>query len=111
MVKVIPPRLVQPYLTGQRLVIAGYVYRASDCSFDAPSDYHKSLGLGYEGSEFAADAPELFGPVPRPVARSARFQSSSRCLCPSPSGRRWAGLRSAPRSSSAGMTGKCGCVR
>ena len=60
MVKVIPPRLVQPYLTGQRLVIAGYVYRASDCSFDAPSDYHKSLALGYEGSEFAAGAPELF---------------------------------------------------
>jgi hypothetical protein len=60
MVKVIPPRLVEPYLTGQRLVIAGYVYRASDCSFDSPSDYHKSLALGYEGSEFAADMPELF---------------------------------------------------
>jgi len=60
MVKVIPPRLVQPYLTGQRLVIAGYVYRASDCSFDTPSDYYKSLALGYEGSEFAADMPELF---------------------------------------------------
>jgi len=41
-------------------VIAGYVYRASDCSFDSPSDYHKSLALGYEGSEFAADMPELF---------------------------------------------------
>src|SRR6185437_12859566 len=60
MVKVIPPRLVQPYLTGQRLVIAGYVYRAGDCSFDTPSDYYKSLALGYEGSEFAADMPELF---------------------------------------------------
>ena len=60
MVKVIPPRLVQPYLTGQRLVIAGYVHRASDCSFDTPSDYYKSLALGYEGSEFAADMPELF---------------------------------------------------
>ncbi|HEY6870868.1 MAG TPA: hypothetical protein VI199_14030, partial [Novosphingobium sp.] len=60
MVKVIPPRLVQPYLTGQRLVIAGYVYRAGDCSFDTPTDYYKSLALGYEGSEFAADMPELF---------------------------------------------------
>ena len=60
MVKVIPPRLVQPYLTGQRLVIAGYVYRAGDCCFVTPTDYYKSLALGYEGSEFAADMPELF---------------------------------------------------
>jgi len=60
MVKVIPPRLVEPYLTGQRLVIAGYVYRAGDCSFSTPSEYYKSLALGYEGSEFSADMPELF---------------------------------------------------
>ena len=60
MVKVIPPRLVEPYLTGQRLVIAGYVYRASDCSFGTPSGYYQSLALGYAGSEFAADMAELF---------------------------------------------------
>jgi len=60
MVKVIPPRLVEPYLTGQRLVIAGYVYRAGDCSFHSPSDYYLSLGLGYEGSGFSADMPDLF---------------------------------------------------
>ena len=60
MVKVIPPRLVEPYLTGQRLVIAGYVYRASDCSFHTPSDYYQSLALGYAGSEFSAEMPELF---------------------------------------------------
>ena len=60
MVKVIPPRLVEPYLTGQRLVIAGYVYRAGDCSFSTPSEYYKSLALGFEGSEFSADMPELF---------------------------------------------------
>jgi hypothetical protein len=60
MVKVIPTRLVQPYLSGQRLVIAGFVYRASDCSFGTPSDYYTSLALGYEGSEFSADMPELF---------------------------------------------------
>jgi len=59
-VKVIPPRLVEPYLTGQRSVIAGYVYRAQDCSFRTPADYYRSLALGYEGSEFAADMPELF---------------------------------------------------
>ena len=60
MVKVVPPRLVEPYLTGQRSVIAGYVYRASDCSFLTPADYYQSLALGYEGSEFSANMPELF---------------------------------------------------
>lgn len=60
MVKAIPPRLVEPYLTGQRLVIAGYVHRAMDCGFSGPSDYFYALGLGYQGSEFTPDAPELF---------------------------------------------------
>jgi hypothetical protein len=60
MVKVLPPRLVEPYLTGQRSVIAGYVYRASDCSFRTPADYYQALALGYEGSEFSADMAELF---------------------------------------------------
>jgi hypothetical protein len=60
MVKVIPPRLVEPYLTGQRSVIAGYVYRVSDCTFQTPADYHRALALGYEGSEFSADMAELF---------------------------------------------------
>jgi hypothetical protein len=59
-VKVIPPRLVEPYLTGQRSVIAGYVYRAQDCSCRTPADYYQSLALGYQGSEFTADMPELF---------------------------------------------------
>jgi hypothetical protein len=60
MVKVIPPRLVEPYLAGQRSVIAGYVYRVSDCTFQTPSDYFRALALGYEGSEFSADMAELF---------------------------------------------------
>src|SRR5207253_2663631 len=60
MVKVIPPRLVEPYLTGQRSVIAGYVYRVSDCTFQTPADYYQALALGYEGSEFSADMAELF---------------------------------------------------
>jgi hypothetical protein len=60
MVKVIPPRLVEPYLTGQRSVIAGYLYRAADCTCRTPADYYKSLALGYEGSEFTADMPELY---------------------------------------------------
>jgi hypothetical protein len=60
MVKVIPPRLVEPYLTGQRLVIAGYVYRADDCLFHAPADYYHALALGYDGSEFSPGMAELF---------------------------------------------------
>ena len=59
-VKVIPPRLVEPYLTGQRSVIAGYLYRAGDCLFATPGDYYRSLALGYPGSEFAAGLTELF---------------------------------------------------
>lgn len=61
MVKVIPPRLVEPYLTGQRSVIAGYLYRAQDCSgFRTPAEFCKALGLAYEGSDFSPDMPELF---------------------------------------------------
>jgi hypothetical protein len=59
-VKVIPPRLVEPYLSGQRAVIAGYLYRAQDCSCRTPADYYLALALGYEGSEFAAEMPELY---------------------------------------------------
>jgi hypothetical protein len=59
-VKVIPPRLVEPYLTGQRSVIAGFVYRAEDCICRTPADYYESLALGYEGSEFSPDMPELY---------------------------------------------------
>ena len=58
--KVIPPRLVDPYLNGQRSVVAGYVYRAQDCLCRTPVDYYQALALGYEGSEFAPDMPELF---------------------------------------------------
>jgi len=60
MVKVIPPRLIEPYLTGQRSVIAGYLYRVSDCTFRTPADYYQALALGYQGSEFAAEMAELF---------------------------------------------------
>lgn len=61
MVKVIPPRLVEPYLTGQRSVIAGYLYRAQDCAlFRAPPDFYRALGLGYSGSEFRPDMAELY---------------------------------------------------
>jgi hypothetical protein len=59
MQKPIPPRLVEPYLTGRRAVIAGFVYRAADTSFADPQEYYDALDLGYEGSEFRADMTEL----------------------------------------------------
>jgi hypothetical protein len=57
--KVIPARLVEPYLNGQRSVIAGYVYRAQDSAFPDPASYYHALALGYEGSEFAPDMAEV----------------------------------------------------
>jgi hypothetical protein len=60
MQKPIPPRLVEPYLTGRRAVIAGFVYRAADTSFTDPADFYTALDLGYDGSEFRRDMTELY---------------------------------------------------
>jgi hypothetical protein len=60
MQKVIPPRLVEPYLTGRRSVLAGYVYRTMDCAFRGPADFHQVLNLGYEGSDFTAELAEIY---------------------------------------------------
>ncbi len=58
--KAVPPRLVGPYLDGQRLVLAGYVYRAQDVRFHNPAEAYLALGLGWEDSEFAPDMSELY---------------------------------------------------
>ena len=58
--KAIPPRMVEPYLTGRRSVISGFVYRVSDSPFTHPRDLHRAFGLGYEGSEFSADMDEIY---------------------------------------------------
>jgi hypothetical protein len=60
MQKVIPPRLVEPYLTGRRAIIAGFVYRVRDSSFASPADYYAGLDLGYEGSDFGQDMTEVY---------------------------------------------------
>jgi hypothetical protein len=60
MQKVIPPRLVEPYLTGRRVVIAGFVYRAQETSFASPAEYDEALDLGYEGSGFGPGLTELY---------------------------------------------------
>jgi hypothetical protein len=58
--KVVPPRLVGPYLTGQRDVLAGFVYRAADLDFDDPADAYDALGLGFDGSEFTPEMSEFY---------------------------------------------------
>jgi hypothetical protein len=58
--KVIPPRLIGPYLNGQRAILAGFVYRSHDVAFRDPAECFTALGLGYEGSEFTADMPEIY---------------------------------------------------
>ncbi len=60
MQKAIPPRLVEPYLTGRRAVIAGFVYRVQDSSFANPAEYYEALDLGYEGSDFGPDIAEVY---------------------------------------------------
>jgi len=60
MQKPIPPRLVEPYLTGRRAVIAGFAYRAADTAFTSPADFYGALDLGYEGSEFRPDMAEIY---------------------------------------------------
>jgi len=58
--KAIPPRMVEPYLTGRRSIISGFVYRVSDSPVSTPADIHRVFGLGYEGSEFSPDMPEVY---------------------------------------------------
>jgi hypothetical protein len=58
--KVIPPRLVGPYLNGQRSIIAGFAYRAREVAFRDPAECFVALSLSYEGSEFTAEMPEVY---------------------------------------------------
>lgn len=60
MQKAIPPRLVEPYLTGRRAVVAGFVYRVQDSSFATPAEYYEALDLGYDGSDFGPDLAEVY---------------------------------------------------
>jgi hypothetical protein len=60
MQKVIPPRLVEPYLAGRRTVVAGFVYRALDSSFADPAEFYDALDLRYEGSDFGPGMAEVY---------------------------------------------------
>jgi hypothetical protein len=58
--KAIPPRMVEPYLTGRRSIISGFVHRVAESAFSSPREFHSALNLDYEGSEFTADMPEIY---------------------------------------------------
>jgi hypothetical protein len=58
--KAVPPRLVGPYLTGQRSVLAGYVYRAQDVRFHNPAEAYLALSLGWADSEFTPHMSEIY---------------------------------------------------
>ncbi|MFD2350559.1 hypothetical protein ACFSTC_16375 [Nonomuraea ferruginea] len=61
MQKVVPPRLLVPYLSGKRTVISGYVYRVQDCArLTTPRDFYHGLDLSFDGSELTSDVPELY---------------------------------------------------
>src|SRR5260370_15196186 len=57
--KAVPPRLVGPYLNGQRSVLAGYVYRAQDVRFHNPAEAYLALSLGWDDSEFTPHMSEI----------------------------------------------------
>jgi hypothetical protein len=58
--KIVPPRLVGPYLTGQRDVLAGFVYRDDDLEFMEPDEAYHELGLDFAGSEYAPEMSEYY---------------------------------------------------
>lgn len=61
MQKVVPPRLLVPYLSGKRTVISGYVYRVQDCArLTTPRALYLGLDLSFEGSELSAEVPEVY---------------------------------------------------
>lgn len=58
--KPIPPRMVEPYLTGHRSVISGFAFRVADTHSASPPELHRLFGLDYPGSEFSPDAGEIY---------------------------------------------------
>jgi len=58
--KAIPPRMVEPYLTGRRSVISGFVHRVTDARVSGPKDVYRLFGLGYQGSDFSPDSDEIY---------------------------------------------------
>jgi hypothetical protein len=55
MQKLIPRTLVEPYLTGQRWVIAGFVHRAEDAALLDPAWLRRAYGMASAGEEPGQD--------------------------------------------------------
>ena len=60
MQKAIPPRMLEPYLTGRRSVISGFVHRIADTPDASPRALYEAFGLDYSGSDFSPDMPEIY---------------------------------------------------
>jgi hypothetical protein len=60
MQKAIPPRMVEPYLTGRRSVISGFVHKVADSRDARPESLYEAFSLGFSGSDFASDMPEIY---------------------------------------------------
>lgn len=58
--KAIPPRMVEPYLSGRRSIISGFVYRADETDGSSPRELYRVLGLGYPGTDFSPDMAEIY---------------------------------------------------
>ena len=58
--KAIPPRMVEPYLTGRRSIISGFAYRVADAHVSSPRELYRIFGLGYEGSDFSPESGEIY---------------------------------------------------
>jgi hypothetical protein len=58
--KAIPPRMVEPYLTGRRSIISGFVHRVADGGVSSPRELYRQFSLGFEGSDFSPDADEIY---------------------------------------------------
>jgi hypothetical protein len=52
--------MVEPYLTGRRSVISGFVYRVADSHSATARELHGLFGLDYAGSDFSPDSDEIY---------------------------------------------------
>jgi hypothetical protein len=52
--------MLEPYLTGRRSIISGFVHRVADTRLSTPRDVHEAFGLGYPGSDFSPDMTEVY---------------------------------------------------
>jgi hypothetical protein len=78
MEKMIPRNLVEPYLTGQRSVISGYAYQATDAAQAGPA--WPALAGGQRGTGEAGDAPDFW------VLRWRSLELQTYLTLPRPSG-------------------------